>query len=381
MLAHSPPLPLIIDYLHDHIKDHHIMDYEAEDKKGVPLALQHRNRVRRIRLRTSVSVMKWLIAGEFPVLEYLYLKFQYGSIFPETFQAPRLRHLILLNMTIPMRSPLLITCVGLVTLALQDASAYFSPNNLLQRLSPMHHLESLSIFLDPLFPNWRIERQLLLTPITLPNLRWFRFDGPNAYLEALLLQITAPLLEKIHISSTYPRTFRLPCLLQFMNATENLRFGSARFRFCSGKFSVWVYPQTGARTYSFCMHLYIGDPLGLGLLVACIAQIVRELTIVFSVVEHLTLESVRYLAQLDGPTQWRNLLGSFGSVKTLLVDQELVGDVSRSFRLDEGESPTELLPELKELSYSTTGGDAGDAFTAFADARQKAGRPVTLSRL
>src|SRR6266851_2525520 len=296
MLAQSSPLPLIINYPRNYPRD----QVTAEDEEGVVLALQHRNRVRRIRIQMPASNLERLIAaidGEFPVLEYLYFELP-GLMFPETLQAPRLRHLILLNMTIPMRSPLLITCVGLVTLALQDASAYFSPNNLLQRLSPMHHLESLSIFLDPLFPNWRIERQLLLTPITLLNLRWFRFDGPNAYLEALLLQITAPLLEKIHISSTYPRTFRLPCLLQFMNATENLRFGSARFRFCSGKFSVWVYPQTGARTYSFCMHLYIGDPLGLGLLVACIAQIVRELTIVFSVVEHLTLESVSYLAQL-----------------------------------------------------------------------------------
>ena len=80
MLAHSPPLPLIVDYLYDHIKGSHgIMDYldnkvAAEDKEGVALALQHRNRVRRIRLQMPASIMEWFISaidGEFPVLEYL----------------------------------------------------------------------------------------------------------------------------------------------------------------------------------------------------------------------------------------------------------------------------------------------------------------------
>jgi len=202
-----------------------------------------------------------------------------------------------------------------------------------------------------------------------------------AYLEALLLQITAPLLEKFHILSLYPRIFRVSCLLQFMSAAENLRFGSTRFRFSREVVFVWIYPQAGARMYSFYTHIYIGDLLGMHLQMASMARFVRELTTAFSVVEHLTLENEWYAAPLDGPTQWRNLLRSFSSVKTLLVDQELVGDVSRSFRLDEGESPTDLLPELQGLSYSATGRDAGDAFTAFADARQKAGRPITLSRL
>jgi len=382
MLAHSPPLPLIIDYLHDHIKDHHIMDYEAEDKKGVPLALQHRNRVRRIRLRTSVSVMKWLIAGEFPVLEYLYLKFQYGSIFPETFQAPRLRHLILLDTIIPIGSPLLITCVGLVTLSLQNVYSYFSPNNLIQRLSPMHHLETLHISLGSPISDWAIKRQLLLTPITttvtLPNLRWFGFGGPNAYLEALLLHITAPLLEKFQILFLDPRTFRVSCLLQFMSAAENLRFGSAKFRFHSTTVDAWVYPRKGARMYSFYMHF--NSPF-LSEQVLDTGVIFGALRTVFSAVEHLDLESEWHFVSLRYPTLWRDLLGSFGGAKSLVVGHRLAGEISRSFRLAEGESPTEFLPKLKEISYPATSDDAGDAFIAFADARRIAGCPVTLSHL
>jgi hypothetical protein len=92
MLAHSPPLPLLLDHLYRE-RDH----VTAEDEEGVFLALQHRNRVRRIRLRMPLPNLQRLIVaidGEFPVLEYLY----FGPppnylatttlMFPETFQAP-----------------------------------------------------------------------------------------------------------------------------------------------------------------------------------------------------------------------------------------------------------------------------------------------------
>ena len=62
-------------------------------------------------------------------------------------------------------------------------------------------------------------------------------------------------------------------------------------------------------------------------------------------------------------------------MRTLRVEEGLVEKLSRCLRLDDGEPPLELLPELQELIYSR---DTSDAFTSFVDARQKAGRPVTL---
>ena len=76
-------------------------------------------------------------------------------------------------------------------------------------------------------------------------------------------------------------------------------------------------------------------------------------------------------------TQWRELLGSFGSVKTIHVDSELVGQLSRALRPGKGESPVVLLPELQELSYPATPSSL-DTFTPFINARQKAGCPVTM---
>jgi hypothetical protein len=112
------------------------------------------------------------------------------------------------------------------------------------------------------------------------------------------------------------------------------------------------------------------------------AQVFSELKTVFSAVEDLTLEygdrrniSSEWNRQADR-THWRELLGSFDKVKTLLVEDELVEQASRALQPSEGESPTELLPELQELSYSRKG--PSSAFALFIDARQKAGLPVTV---
>ena len=77
-------------------------------------------------------------------------------------------------------------------------------------------------------------------------------------------------------------------------------------------------------------------------------------------------------------TQWRNLLKPYSGVKVLYVDEELIGQLSQSLRLEDGEDPLELFPELTELVYYKKG-DASDMFTSFIDARQISGYPVTLT--
>lgn len=101
-----------------------------------------------------------------------------------------------------------------------------------------------------------------------------------------------------------------------------------------------------------------------------------------SAVEHLTLEYEEHSQSSEthndvDRTEWRKILGSFRNVKTLHVDDGLVNGFSRCLRLDDGEHTLELLPELQDLTYSG-GNNAGDAFASFIDARQNAGRPVTL---
>ena len=71
-------------------------------------------------------------------------------------------------------------------------------------------------------------------------------------------------------------------------------------------------------------------------------------------------------------------MGSFSNVKTLRIDNEFVKIVSRCLESDGGGFSSGLLPGLQELTCSQSN-ESGDEFTSFINARQNAGRPITLS--
>ncbi|KAF8492325.1 hypothetical protein F5888DRAFT_904470 [Russula emetica] len=387
MLIHSPPLPLVIDYL-----DH---DITAEDEETILLALEQRDRVRRIRFYITVLKLQKLmmaIDGEYPILEYLILWDPLDDkstvlILPETLQTPHLRHLVI-GCSSPIRTPLLWTAADLVTLhlALHHPSTYFQPTVLLQCLSSMSQLENLQILFHFAVPNRDVERQLRRTPnmthVTLPNLRFFAFQAVSAYSEAILSRITASHLENFQICYFKQLTFPVPELLQFMGRAESLRFDRAESHFYNERVFVKANPPgTNMSTDAFSINV---DSWHLDWQVFSVAQIFNALSQIFSAVEHLSLvHQVHSLSSEEhnevDRTDWRKLLRSFSNVKTLRVHHGLVEELSRCLRLDDGEHPLELLPELQELTYSGSGNrDAGDAFTPFIDARRNAGRPVTL---
>ena len=385
MLAHSPPLPLLIDYIHNN-------EITAEDEEGAILALKQYDRVRRVRLAMTPTNLQKLITAmdeEYPILEHLII---YHSTedrttiltLPETLQALHLRHLTLIGFALPIGSRLLTTSVGLVTLFLNmsNPSTYFRPNTLLRWLSFMPQLETLWISFD--FPdrNHHVDGQFTIpTPDTLSNLRRFKFYGVTAYLELLLSRISAPRLEHLQTGFFNQLTFPVPRLLHFVDVTENLRYKTARFRFSNTNAGVAVYPHEETEEYSFstfvnCCHL--------DWQVSSVTQIFNALSPVLSAVEHLTLEHREHSHSSEehnevNRTEWRKLLGSFRNLKTLRIDTGLVGELSRCLQLDDGELPLELLPELQELTYSGRG-DTSNAFATLIDARQNAGRPLTLVR-
>ena len=387
MLSHSPPLPLVIDFFRHH------WDISTEDEEGIILALEQHHRVRRVRFMMPIPKLQKLIMAvneEYPLLEYLIMAPPMGNtssalMLPRRFQAPHLRHLSLIGFALPIGSRLLTTSVGLVMLCLymKHPSAYFQPNILLQWISLMPQLEMLLIALFPPVPNHDVKRQLMhtriTTHVTLPNLRRFEFQGVSAYLEAVIRRITTPRLKKLRIQFFNQLTFSVPCLLQFMNTT-NIRFDSAIFRFLREKVLVWMFSDGIEMGYHYirvlCWHL--------DWQVSSVAQIINSHGQIFFTVEHLKLRhEVHSLSSEEhnevDRSEWRKLLRPFSNVKTLQVDDGLVKELSRSLRLDDGEHPLELLPELQELICSGSG-DTGDVFMTFIDARQNAGRPVTLVR-
>ena len=330
MLAHSPPLPLIIDY-----RDR---DITAEDEEAIILALAQRDRVRRIRLDIPVLQLQKLIMtidGEYPILEYLILRDLYEDetmvlILPQTLQTPHLHHLVI-GCSIPIRFQLLTTAVGLVTLnlGLYHPSTYFQPTVLLQSLSLMPQLEMLLIFLNFSVPNRDVERQLIRSPITthatLPILRSFSLLAVNAFSEAVLSRITASRLEDFQICYPKQLTFPVPELVQFMGRTDNLRFDRAILYFYSERVYVEFNPPK-AKTFSFSINV---DCWHLDWQVSSVTQIFNALSQVISAVERLTLvhEAHRQSSEEHNEverTEWRKLLRPFSNVKTLQIDNELV---------------------------------------------------------
>jgi hypothetical protein len=384
MLAHSPPLPLIIDHNDEN------QDLTAEDEEGILFALQHRDRVCRISLWMPVSSLQKVITAihdEFPILEILDIapqtKHDTRLTLPSTFEAPHLRYLMLDHLTSPIGSRLLATATGLVRLFLRwiHPSTYPHPNHLLQPLSLLPQLERLEIGFSSPVPNRDLERQLLNTPIityaTLPNLHFFVFWGVSAYLEALLPHMATPGLETFSIHFFNQLTFSVPQLLQFMTTTENLRFSSAEFIFHHRAISVMLSP-VGATPIHSTVEVLCGF---LDWQVSSMTQIFNILSPSLSTVVDLTLVHEERTLSSEGHnqadrTQWRELLGSFKNVKTIRVHEGLVAEVSRSLRLD-GEPPLELLPELNEL-ICPQGSRDDRTFAAFIHERELASQPINL---
>ena len=404
LLAHLPPLPLIIDYrdLYDYIT--------ADDELGIILALEHRDRVRRIRIMQPVLMLQRLIKalhGEFPNLEYVFIErhtFYMPNIessatmdIPESFRAPRLRYFMVMGFPITVASPLYATTGILVTLSLiSDAPwVYFHPNPLLQ-LPLVPQPETSGNTYSTHFPSDGMESQLLrraaMRRVT-PYLRRFGFQGAKAYLEAVLPRVTIRLLERLQLHFLDQlKTYLILPRRQIMGSAEIPRLRTVRLIFFKDYIRVDALSHYSEfRTYRISMSQG-GKHLDRQL--ASATKFFHTLGTVFSLVESLVLRydgDTILSSEQDNEadrTQWRELFSAFGNLKALFMDHGLVGQLSRFLQpdLDEGESsPTTdlVLPELRELWYCI----ADDSefvdhafFTEFSYARLNAGRPVNVFR-
>ncbi|KAI0289078.1 hypothetical protein BC826DRAFT_640573 [Russula brevipes] len=148
----------------------------------------------------------------------------------------------------------------------------------------MPHLEVLAItfyFSSP-GPNPEVEWQ----HATLPILRYFLFEGTSAYLEALLPRMAAPLLEQFHIGFVVQST-SVPCLLQFINATEGFRFSRAKLSFEDSKVRVVTKPREASWKHVFSVAL---PSFELDRQVSSLVELFDALSPAFAAVEHLSLE-------------------------------------------------------------------------------------------
>jgi len=387
MLAHSPPLPLVIDHIHNY------RNITAEDEEGIHLAFKHRDRLRHVQLQVwDPPLWEGLFAADddaegLPMLEYLYIEPlatpdpDSNWSLPSTLRAPRLRHLALHYFVFPIGSP------GLVTLILNliRPSADFGPNELLQQLSLMPQLETLRIDFDSPFSDEGVEGQSLQIPlsthVTLPNLRSFMFEGPLVYMKLVLPRITTPLLKDAEV---IPYFYASPIyfVLQFVCKTENPRFRGVRVTIRDWSAPVRMYPHEGTWIPTLCIEDSYGRPVN-GLV--SIPQRLREMGPVFSEVEFLTLEDKTWPEKrkefgIPSRTDWHELLGFFDKVRSLHVaGGDLIEGLSCSLLPEDQESAIGVLPGLRVLSCPK-GSRVGKSCRSFIAIRRDAGYPVTLAR-
>ena len=386
MLAHLPPLPLVIDYRSGD---------STETDTGVLRAIHQCDRIRRIVLQAPATTLdKWipLMDAPFPRLETLSLlsttmrEEDTNPVLPRSFLAPNLRRLDLRGIFLSTGLPLLTTTHSLITIKLTEIQGpgYFIPEDLVTQLQHLLQLEELFIgFSTPMpLPNAEGELSLPPMPLTiLPTLKRLGFRGVGAYLESLIAQISAPLLERFDITVFNRLTFTLPNLTQFMGTTERLRCPVANIIFDREAVSVVVSSgeQSGEATFSFhisCKHL--------DWQIDSATQVCAVLVPILSAAEELTLDFEEHSLSPDWQNDvddmvWRDLLRPFNGVKKLYIGYPFASQLSSAMQSDGPQLVLELLPELQELEAEVEIAETDEVFAAFIDARQLASRPVRLS--
>ena len=388
-----PPLPLFVRY-HDRTILGTTARLTEQKELGIYHALRLHGRLCHIDLVLPPSILHKVVVlmdEYFPILEHLSLRFTVTNesylpiTLPKAFLATNLRHLTLPSISPPRRLQLLTSTASLVTLELShiQTSSYFRPRLLAARLRCLLQLDKLSIRFSTPLPLPGTEDELLGEQgalVTLPSLKYLQFDGVGAYLESLLAQIMAPLLNRLYVTLLNQITFPLPHLYHLINATEALKLPNAVVKFDPNAVEVFT-----VRYRSCCGQLrfrVICKPLDWQ--IDCTAQISHALIPALSRVETLMLyyESQEITTELrndaiNGATwhlAWRNLLRSYVGLKTLRISDDILEELSRTLQADEVESDPGFLPNLRFISARH------NRFTAFINTRRVVGRPVQFKR-
>ena len=389
LLAHSPPLPIIIYYGNPEPFD------EQGDVEGICLALQHRERVCRINLHLPVPSLRKVFKsmdGPFPALETLQLYCSSyrneDAMIPTTFEAPNLRHLQLSDFTtfFPLRTNPLTAAIcpqSLVTFSLGEAppAERWTPAHFAECLEGMPQIRCLKIgYLFPVGGSYSARASEEVPTILLSDLEELHFQGNSDYLEALAARITAPSLKKLSITFTnVSNNLSLEKLARLIDESKILRFKFARMKFKDNFSIVMDHSElwTGRGAFELIFDarstLLTLDRGGNEL----VLKICDALDPMLPKVQSLLLEHAQARESSKSNTDpeperavmWRGLLRRFENVETLRVADRLVDELDRLLELDAGDkgSVGSLLPQLKTIvwydpkpSSGSVGIDAAD---------------------
>ena len=366
-----------------------------DDERNILISLQRRDHVRRIRLCAATPALQKMIIPlheEFPLLDSLAIISvknlgHTGVILPRSLRAPNLRHLILKNVAIQTGTPILMTPIHLVVLALKSipTSTHIPPEYLADLLELTPQLEELSIGFHPPISDHDVASHLLVPEaqrafITLHRLERFQFIGTSSYLEGLLARINAPVLRLFHVRFFAQHSFgALPNLSRFLYTAAELRFRGALVKF--QRYSITIEMgdmrshqanrspfRLNARGNQFDWQTTLASQICSA--IVPVSSVIEELTFT-----HCTHEPSSVTRSNDNRVKWHKIFRQFSSIRTLKVPDGLVEELSLHLQPDGDEALLELLPRLQQIVVPS---NAGDAFSAFIDSRRIGSHPVNL---
>lgn len=390
-----PPLPIFI------FGGRH--ERKGGDVDNIVAALEHNDRVCKINLWdvSSSELEKYFAVMGEPFLALTSLGLQWDDLGtakvargPDSFlggSAPQLQSLTLSGIPIPFLGlqKLLLSANGLVHLELRNIphSVYFSPDDITAVISALTKLQYIDLTFQS--PRSRPVRESRRPPPTmralLPALTIMKFKGISDYLEDIVAQIDAPLLDTLSIKFFHQVTFDTRQLAQFIGRTPKLEErNEARVVFSELIVRVTFLLASQVRTGEEDIDL--GVPCKHpDLQLSSVTQLCIPQPFV-STVEHLfILES----QQLSKPrwennipkSQWLRLLRPFTAVKDLYLSEKMARLIAPALRDLVGERATEVLPALQCLFLEGlhASGPVMGAIAPFITARQESDYPVVAS--
>ena len=391
-----PPLPIIVT--------NYLMTYTTvpgDYFTTVPgdyfdAVIMHPDRICEIQLflLTSSQLQRLATARQeqFPALIHLMMHFkdnQPAPALPDGFlgrSTPSLQTLDFDSIPFPALPKLLLSATDLVDLTLDHIphSGYFSPEALVTGLAVSANLTYLTIeFESPLSrPNREIRRPLQPTRIILPAITRFQFQGVSEYLEDVLAQIDAPLLDSIWITFFHQLIFDIPQLAQFMRHTARFQtLNEAHLYFDDSGVQVATLPLSRALDEKSRLRISCKK---LDWQLSSLAQVFTSFFPSIDMVEHLYIYRPRNL-----PSQWQDdiengqwleILDPFTAVTDLCVCKEFAQCITPALQELVEERVMDVLPALESLFLEELQptGPVQEAIGQFVAARRVLGHPMAV---
>ena len=366
-------------------------------------AIVHPNRVCEIGLYLTSSQLQLLASamqGQFPALIHLKLGFidydrsaDLPPALPDGFLggfAQRLQTLELDSIPFPALPELLLSAVDLVHLTLWRIphSGYLAPETIVTGLAVMVNLKSLSIGFEPFvfLPGRESQRPPSSTRTILPALTRLAFQGVSEYLEDLVSQIDAPILDTAYI--TFDQLiFDIPQVAKFMRRTTRFKVLSEAhldFDYHGVQFGnippIWGIPVDERSGFRIMVTHVELDQWNLSL-----SQFFSSIFPFIYMVKHIYVYGPQQLSpqwriDIENP-QWLEIFHPLTALKNLYLSKVFTRLVAPTLQNLVGARATEVLPTLQNLYLEglRPWGSIQEGIEKFVAARRVSGNPITVS--